>query len=409
MLAATLANHMLMTQRKRSSTTDRAPHPDNHPVAGDRAGARPLVLIVEDEPDVAELMRYNLAREGYATLIAESGDAAVEAALTFSPDLILLDIMLPDMNGWEVCQAIRTNVKDRLTPIVMVSALTAEESRIKGLSLGADDYITKPFSVQELLLKTRNIVSRHARINELAAREREQDTVMRYMVHELQNAVTAIGGFSSFALRKDGSNAAMRTINLAANHAESLLNDTSMLSRLENGKERIPIRPVVIGPLVDEAIDLLRDAAIRSNIALSVFNSTTAIVQGNRTAIRQILINLVGNAIKYNRSGGTVRISVDDANGRVVISVHDEGNGIAQAELEHVFDKFYRAAGSEQVKGAGLGLYIVKLLTNALGGKIAVASNPGKGSSFMVSFEALHGPAASPASAGYDEGRRNHE
>jgi signal transduction histidine kinase len=376
----------LMTKKVRSSLTDHAPAPKTHKGSVNLPDARPLVLIVEDEPDVAELIRYNLAREGYATLIAESGDKAVDEALQSTPDLILLDIMLPGMNGWEVCQTIRDSAKGRHVPIIMVSALTTEESRIKGLSLGADDYIIKPFSVQELLIKVRNIVGRYALVKKLRLREQDQDTAMRYMVHELRNSLSSIGGFSSLALQKDHANKYLRTINNAACHAESLLNDASLLSRLEGGKERLSIGPVEVGVLVDESADFLRDAAKGSKIEITVKNSATALVQGNRTAIRQIMINLISNAIKYNRSGGKVLISFDAENDRVNISIQDEGNGITQAELSRIFDKFYRATGSEQVKGAGLGLYIVKLLTDAMGGEITVVSRQGKGSTFTVSL-----------------------
>ena len=384
---------MFMNMKNLSSLTERSPDPKTHRAAANLPDALPLVLIVEDEPDVAELIRYNLVRAGYAALIAGTGDAAVEAVLRSMPDLILLDIMLPGMNGWEVCQAVRCSVKGRHIPIIMVSALTTEERRIKGLSLGADDYITKPFSVQELMIKTRNIISRYARVKKLASRERDHNTIVRYMVHELQNSITAIGGFSSLALRKNESNAYMKTINLAACHAESLLNDASLLTRLESEKERLSIGRVDIGMLVDEAVDLLRDTALRSKIELSAENGTTSRVHGNGTAIRQIMINLISNAIKYNRTGGKVRISFDTRNDMVNIAIQDEGNGISQAEIGRIFDKFYRIAGSERVKGAGLGLYIVKLLIDAMGGEITVESRPGIGSTFTVSLIRAKDPA----------------
>jgi signal transduction histidine kinase len=246
--------------------------------------------------------------------------------------------------------------------------------------------VSKPYSMKELVLKLGKQIDRQQTITQMKAREQEQDTIVRYMVHELRNSLTTIGGYSSLALQKDDTNKFMRTINAAAIHAESLLQDASLLSRLEKGHEGLSIEPVAIGSLVNEAIDFLRDTARSSNIEIIAENNTTSFVQGNGTAIRQILINLVSNAVKYNRNGGTVQITFDTRNDRVDISIRDEGYGIANAEIGHIFDKFYRAAGSERIKGAGLGLYIVRLLTKSMGGVVTVVSRTGQGSAFTVSF-----------------------
>jgi two-component system, sensor histidine kinase and response regulator len=344
------------------------------------------ILIVEDEHDLAELLSYHLHKVNYQTMIARNGEEAIDAVQNHSFDAVLLDIMLPELNGWEVCRILRESTKGTSLPIIMVSALSDEEARIRGLSLGADDYVSKPYSMKELVLKLGKQMDRLQTITQMKAREQEQDMIVRYMVHELRNSLTMIGGYSSLALQKDDTNKFMRTIHAAAIHAESLLQDASLLSRLEKGHEGLSIEPVAIGSLVNEAIDFLRDTARSSNIKIIFENNTTSFVQGNGTAIRQILINLVSNAVKYNRKGGTVGITFDTRNDRVNISIRDEGYGIAKAEIGHIFDKFYRAAGSERIKGAGLGLYIVRLLTKAIGGVVTVVSRPGHGSAFTVSF-----------------------
>ncbi len=344
------------------------------------------VLIVEDESYLAELLSCHLQKENYQTVIAQSGEAAIDAVQHRRFDAVLLDLTLPELNGWEVCRILRESANGKLLPIIMVTALSDEEARIKGLDLGADDYVTKPYSLKELLLRLGKHIDRYRMINQMKARLQEQDTVVRYMVHELRNTLTTIGGYSALALLKDDANKFMRTINTAVAHAESLLKDTSLLSRLENGKEALFIEPVAINLLVNEAVDLLNDTARRANIEIITENSTTSLVLGNRTAIRQIIINLVSNAIKYNRKGGTVGISFDEKNDRVDIAIWDDGDGIAKADIDRIFDKFYRAAGSERVKGAGLGLHIVKLLTDAMGGLVTVTSQPSVGSTFTVSF-----------------------
>jgi signal transduction histidine kinase len=375
---------MLMTKKDRSSLKDDAPAPKTHKESGNLPDTPPLVLIVEDEPDVAELIRYNLAREGYATLIAGSGDKAVEEALRSTPDLILLDIMLPGMNGWEVCQTIRDSAKDRQVPIIMVSALTTEENRIKGLSLGADDYITKPFSVQELLIKTRNIVSKNTFIRNLKERERAQDTATRYLVHEMKNALNIIGGFSHLAARKSNGSPYLAEINSSALHMEALLNDVALLAKLEKGHGSLPREEFDVADIIASLADSLRETAGMRHISLVTDAPSSFKVIGNTAAFRQILTNLISNAIKYNRDHGTVRITCKTADDRVVLSVIDTGPGIRKEDLEHVFNKFYRARGSEGVPGSGLGLYIAKLLAESMGGSISITSSPGAGATVSL-------------------------
>lgn len=125
------------------------------------------ILIVEDETDVAEMIRYNLEKESYRTIVATSGAEALEAARVQAPDLVLLDIMLPDLSGWEVCRILRDSAECHSIPIVMLTALSSEEARLKGLTLGADDFVTKPFSIKELLLRIRHMIDRQQTLRSL--------------------------------------------------------------------------------------------------------------------------------------------------------------------------------------------------------------------------------------------------
>lgn len=224
------------------------------------------ILIVEDENDCAELLRCHLEKENYQTVIAHSGEEAINAAQRHAPDAVLLDVMLPELSGWEVCRILRESSRGKDLPIIMLTALSDEEARVKGLSIGADDYLPKPYSLKELLLKLRRHLDRQQTADRLKALEQEQDTAMRCLVHELRNSLTEIGGYFSVALRKDGANKYLKTINAAAAHAECLLNDATLLSRLERREERLSLEQVDINPLVHEVTDFFHDAAKRLNI-----------------------------------------------------------------------------------------------------------------------------------------------
>jgi len=346
------------------------------------------ILIVDDEQDVVDLLRYNLEKAYYETVVALSGQQAIEAVRLHTPDVVLLDIMLPDISGWEICKTLRESSLGKFLPIIMLTALADEEARIKGLTLGANDYLAKPFSLRELQLKIRKCLDQRQMIKSFIAKEQDHDTSLRYLVHELRNSLSVIGNFSALALRKEkDAKKYLKTINSTSTHAENLLNDTSLLARLEMEGAAFPIAPVDISAVCEEVADMFRDEAKKNEIGIEIINTTRYMVKGDRTAVRQVLVNLVSNAVKYNRRGGKVRISFDDTGSCLQISIQDEGCGVSSEELPHIFDKFYRAAGSERKKGAGLGLYIVKLMAHAMGGDVTVSSNIDEGSVFTVTFK----------------------
>ena len=136
-----------------------------HSKGRDKSFMNKQILIVEDEYDCAELLRYNLQKEGYQTVIAHCGEEAINAVQRHTPDAVLLDIMLPELNGWEVCRILRESSRGKSLPIIMLTAMSDEEARIKGLSLGADDYLSKPYSMKELLLKVRKLIDKEQAIN----------------------------------------------------------------------------------------------------------------------------------------------------------------------------------------------------------------------------------------------------
>ena len=372
------------------------------------------ILIVEDENDCAELLSYHLQKDDYQTTIARNGKEAIEAVQRQTPDAVLLDVMMPELNGWEVCRIIRESAKGKSLPIIMLSALSDEEARLKGLSLGADDYLAKPYSMKELLLKMKKYIDQQQTIKQLKTREQEQGTTLRTMVHELKNSLNVIGGFSSVALRKDDSNKYLKTINTAAFHAERLLNDAQRLSRLETREESLPVKQAYIGPLISEASDVIQ-YAVKTKVALQQVNAVTLISEIAETTrvlikkkpisvevlapamavmirtdivrLRQILINLVSNATKFTEEG-KISITLSVIGSWMEIAVSDTGIGIKEEDLHKLFIAYGRIedANTNKREGTGLGLIISKNLAELLGGTIAITSIYGKGTTFVVSL-----------------------
>ena len=296
----------------------------------------------------------------------------------------------------------------------MLTALSDEEERVKGLSLGADDYLSKPYSMKELLLKIRKHIDRHQTIKQLKTREQEQDTTLRYMVHELKGSLHVIGGFSSHALRKDDSNKYLKTINTAAFQAERVLNEASLISLLATRGENLSIKQVNIGPLTSEADDCFHDAVIKKvayqqvsavSLISDIAEATRVLIGGKPVSVevttpfmdvmistdnvklRQILTNLVSNAVKFTEQG-TIAITLSLIGSWMEIAVSDTGIGIKEEDLHKLFIAYGRIedAKTKRYEGMGLGLTISRNLAALLGGTISVTSIYGKGTTFVVSL-----------------------
>ncbi len=342
------------------------------------------VLIVEDTNDTVELLKYNLQKEGYSTMTAQNGEEAIAALQTHKPDLMILDIMLPGLNGWETCEALRS--EGVTIPIIMLTALSTKEDQIRGLTIGADDYLPKPFSVKELMLRVKRLLEKEKTIKTLKRKEKEGHDSLQYLVHELKNSLTAVGGFSKLAMENGDSGKYLYYVNSSAKHMESLLNDAFLLSKLEKGDGLFPMENVDIAEQLNWAINAVSADTVGKEIDIHFADVSPCMVIGNTVAIGQVLINLLSNAVKYNRKNGNIWIYTNNTSNGIEVSVRDTGYGIPEDELPKIFEKFFRAKGSERAHGTGLGLYIVGLLMDAMGGSISVKSKEGVGSTFTISF-----------------------
>lgn len=345
-----------------------------------------LILIVEDKKDTVELLRYNLQKEGYRTMNAMNGEEAIIALDSDKPDLMLLDIMLPGLNGWETCNVLRS--KGVAIPIVMLTALSTKDDQIKGLTLGADDYLPKPFSVKELMLRVKRLLEKEKTINILKTKEQEGEDSLRTLIHELGNSLNIIGGYSGLVMQKGNNEIYMNYIKSTAMHMESLLNDASLLTRLEKGDKLPAMQAVDIGNILAWAVNVVIKDAEGKEICIHLLSDSSCIVHGNTTAIKQVLLNLLSNAVKYNRRQGKIWVFTNETDEWIEVSVKDTGYGVPEEELPRIFEKFYRAKGSEEkAKGTGLGLYLVRLMMDAMEGKVTVKSRETVGSTFTVSFK----------------------
>ena len=330
------------------------------------------ILIIEDELDLLDLIDFNLTRKGFITAGALDGSEGLKKAEDFNPDLLILDLMLPGIDGWEVCR--RLKEKSREIKVLMLTAKCMPEDKVKGLETGADDYMTKPFSVKELVI----------RVEKLLAAKRQKD-LHRTVIHEISNRITTLGAYSKLMERSEDGNAAreyMHSVCRQVDSAEELIHEAGIfLDADATGKPG----SCGVHEVLKMAAEAYRDEASRKGVVVRIEEEAPVEVFTDTYAFKQVIFNLAGNAVKYSRPSGEVVLGAKNADGKIFVSVKDNGIGIPAADLPHVFEQGFRASNAIGVaKGSGFGLYIVKALCERLGATIEIQSVEGEGAVFTI-------------------------
>jgi signal transduction histidine kinase len=360
------------------------------------------ILVADDEKDLVEMLAYNFRKKGYRIITAYNGFEAWEKIESEKPDLLILDLMMPDLDGWELCRLIRQSQSEEIKGmgILMLTARAMPEDRVYGLEIGADDYLTKPFSVSELILRVEKIVEKRKALFQLYEQMRRQDFEMekkkkdlRNIVHDLKTPLISMGASAKLLLRREENEEKARF--LSKIYKDSLRLTQWVESGLKSHSDASSNRDhdqkeVEIEPLVREVIDLLRDSASARGIEIFFWSlPPVPPIQGNEKLLQRALTNLVLNALKYTPRGGEVKVSVTTYlrkgdKGVLEISVEDTGIGILQGDIERIFEPFYRGKNVGVEEGIGLGLSLVKEVVEAHGGRVLVQSEPQKGSTFSI-------------------------
>jgi two-component system, sensor histidine kinase and response regulator len=361
-----------------------------------KSSALANILIVDDTPANLNVLTSMLTQQGYKVRPAISGEVAVKAVAVDVPDLILLDIRMPNMNGYEVCQRLKSNDRTMDVPIIFISALDDLEDKLKAFEVGGVDYITKPFQIEEVLARVQSQLMLVAQRRQIESLSDLKDELIRIVSHDMKNPLSVIIGYSEMILESlaDGNveprvlNRFTTNINRAANNMLNLVSDLL-------GKKVISDRL----PLVRRSVSLsafLNDILVNFGLPAQVKNITLEYkpcsndVQVNIDPARmsQVFNNLLSNAIKYTPAGGTVTLYTEDHEHSITVYVSDTGLGIPQESLPHIFDKFYRVNSQAHLneEGTGIGLSIVKGIVELHQGSIRVESEEGKGSLFSVTL-----------------------
>lgn len=390
------------------------------------------ILVVDDDRSTRSTLRFLLQRQGFQVEEAGNGEDAIDRVQATLPDMVLMDAMMPVMDGFTACAAIQRMVRaqtpEQTIPVLMVTALDDDHSVEQAFAAGASDFIPKPIHYAVLLQRLRRLVEANRAAQQIRQRDNELEKYRHHleelvhvrtlelavakdraeaasqaksmfvsnMSHELRTPLNAILGFSQLLGRDpqldEGSRKKVASINRAGNHLMTLINDVLDISRIEAGRAVIRRAPFDLRDMLESVEEMIAARAEDKGLAFHVEHAPDLppMVEGDGPHIKQILINLLGNALKFTDKGSVSFNACHGqsaANSEICFVVSDTGPGIPADEQEKIFQAFYQTeAGIARSESTGLGLTISREYTQLMGGRLEVESLAGKGSVFTLTL-----------------------
>ena len=361
------------------------------------------ILIVDDKAESVLSLKRILIGRGYQVRTAASGAQALEAVGLQVPDLILLDILMPDMNGYEVCRQLKADDQLRDVPVLFLSALGEAEDKVKAFAAGGVDYITKPFQVEEVMVRLqthlalrdlhRQIQAANTRLagqlKELEARNEELDAFAQTVAHDIKNPLTTIVGYADSLLRdgqlmaREERDEALQTLKQSALRIVNIVDELLLLTSVR--RTEVTLEPLDMNYVIDQACRRLA-YLIRECQAQIVVPTEWPQVVGHAPWIEEIWVNYISNGCKYGGVPPRLELGAQImAEGWVRFWIHDNGDGISPAEQARLFTPYTRL-GQVRARGHGLGLSIVRRIVEKLGGQVGVESENVAGRGCIFSF-----------------------
>jgi len=357
------------------------------------------ILIVDDNPDNLRLLESILVQEGYDVRAATSGELALKAAVNYMPELVLLDITMPTMDGFEVCHHLRTEPVTAEVPVLFLSARTDMDAKLEAFEKGGHDYVTKPFACAEVLARVethirlyrmkKELKDNYAQLQKL---ETLRDNLTHMIIHDMRTPLLGMYG-NLLLIRRSSAKIEEETRECldSAFEAATMLNEmiSSLLdvNRLESNQMPLSIESYSMKDIINNALTSIGALSSRCKVSL-ILPDPDVKVLCDPEITRRIITNLVGNSIKFTPETGEVRVELKSDGRMATTMVVDTGHGIPPEYHTKIFEKFGQVELRKENKkySTGLGLTFCKLAVEAQGGKIGVESEVGKGSSFWFTI-----------------------
>jgi two-component system, sensor histidine kinase and response regulator len=358
------------------------------------------ILIVDDTPANIQTLAAILKEHGYQISVATNGKQALDVLARVRPDLILLDVMMPEMDGFETCQRLKADEQLNQIPVIFLTAKTETSDIVQGFELGAVDYVTKPFNTHELLARVhthlallrqqRELQENYQRLSEL---ERLRDNLVHMVVHDLRSPLLGLSGcLQMLQADLEGKLEEEQVEDLdsaltAAQRLSEMVTSLLDVSRLEAGEMPLNKQVCDLRPVITTAIESL-GGLTKGRHVLFTPNDQPVNLSCDPDVATRVIANLLGNALKFTPKSGEVRVATALEGNRVRTTVTDTGPGIPPEYRERIFEKFGQVEGRQEGKkySTGLGLTFCKLAVEAHGGQIGVDSEIGHGSTFWFTL-----------------------
>ena len=389
-----------------------------------------FILIVDDNRHNLSVLSETLKGAGFQVGVEVDGEGVLQQVAYAKPDLILLDVNMPGIDGFETCKLLKSNPQTQDIPIIFMTAWTETTDKVKGLSLGAVDYIPKPFEQEEVLARVRlhlrlswvtktlaqqNIHLQEAKQKAEAANQTKSQFLAK-MSHELRTPLNAILGYAQILQRdlkpgnpvnkfsgRNNSLDGLRIIEEGGNHLLTLINDILDFAKIEATKMELELSEVDLLPFLTGVADIIHLQAIEKGLIFKYESpeNLPARVQVDEKRLRQVLINLLGNGVKFTDTG-SVTLRVTNINSpassrKLSFEIIDTGKGIAPENLKTIFQPFEQVGNNtSNIQGTGLGLPISQQLVELMGGQLQVKSQLGKGSTFSFELVLPSGEVSPP-------------
>lgn len=351
---------------------------------------QPSILVIDDEPDNFDVVETLLDCENYQLNYAPSGQQALNRLNSFQPDLILLDVMMPDLDGMEVCQRIKADPKWQAVPIIMVTALTAKEDLARCLATGADDFISKPLNGVELRARVNSMLRIKQQYDSLQVLLQLREDMVNMIVHDLRNPLASIVLAAEILrfpnLSPQQQQSKVDQIRLAGQQLQVLINSLLIMAKLESGKIALNYTEVDLYTLCISALTDVEAIATEKNITLiSELPAPNTIIEVDALIFRRVLDNLLTNAIKFSPSHSQITLRGDNLSaGGAKLQVADAGPGVREDLRQIIFEKYEIGNLMPEVSQIGLGLAFCKIAIEAHRGSILIEDNHPKGTIFTI-------------------------
>ncbi len=346
------------------------------------------ILIVDDVPENISVLFEFLINQGFEVSIAPDGEAALVVVEHDPPDLILLDVMMPGIDGFETCRRLKMNPESKDIPVIFMTALSDTVDKVKGFQLGAVDYVTKPVQQDEVLGRVRAHVTIRNLQQRLERQNAELQAFAHTVAHDLKNPVGVILTASQLLKRdymakhNDYPDSTLALVESSAKRMQEIIKGLLTLAGLSH--QRPIYEPLPMQSIVDDTLFHL-NTMVREKQATVTTEGELATAYGHPGWVGEVWYNYISNALKYGGTPPKVVIGSERKGDRICFWVKDNGPGLSEGEIAQLFVPFTRLH-TNRAEGHGLGLSIVQRIIGNLEGQTGVESTPGEGSRFWFSL-----------------------